>query len=147
MFAAPRVLLLIALGLLAWADGQLFQDEPFAVWEPEASFLDQIERNSKHLDSACPSCARLFEGIRGGGAMGRRGVMRVEVQQRGEPKSGTRYMFEWATSSLMHVRYAVVPTGFFGMRAANSCCGIRDASTKPAWEGRGVHDVYSGVRR
>lgn len=62
-------------------------------------------------EKSCPPCDLLFGKLEGngpspsmsspGGGDGRR-IQHVEVEERGEPKSGTGFMFEWAMSALSH---------------------------------------------
>lgn len=51
----------------------------------------------------CPTnCEALFGKLEDGGRGGRGKVQHVEVQERGEPKSGTGVMYEWATGAIAH---------------------------------------------
>lgn len=51
----------------------------------------------------CPAhCQSLFGKLEDGQIGSRGRVQHVEVQERGEPKSGTGFMYEWATGALGH---------------------------------------------
>lgn len=50
---------------------------------------------------ACPPCELLFRNLEPTGQDGKLTQV-VRVQERGEPKSGTGMMFDWATASLIH---------------------------------------------
>lgn len=49
---------------------------------------------------ACPPCEILFRNLKRTGTNGKL-VQDVKVQERGEPKSGTGIMFDWASRSLV----------------------------------------------
>ena len=50
---------------------------------------------------ACPPCELLFRKLQPTKKDGKLAQV-IRVQERGEPKSGTGMMFDWATGSLMH---------------------------------------------
>lgn len=60
-----------------------------------ASLLENIR------DDKCPSCGVLFSKLE---PMGRKGmlVQDIKLQERGEPKSGTGFMFDWGTEALVY---------------------------------------------
>ena len=49
----------------------------------------------------CPPCELLFRNLERAGEDNKLSQV-VRVQERGEPKSGTGMMFDWATGTLMH---------------------------------------------
>ena len=48
----------------------------------------------------CPPCELFFRKLAESGEDGKL-VQEVKVQQRGEPKSGTSFMYDWATATLL----------------------------------------------
>lgn len=48
----------------------------------------------------CPPCELFFRKLESTGRNGKL-VQEVKVQQRGEPKSGTSFMYDWATATLL----------------------------------------------
>lgn len=64
----------------------------------KASAVATVGATSRSL--TCPPCDILFSKLETDSS-GRR-VQVVEVQERGEPKSGTSFMFEWAGGLLIH---------------------------------------------
>lgn len=56
--------------------------------------------NSLANDSECPSCASLFTRLTTSDVDGRKS-QRVDVQVRGEPKSGTGFQYSWARSAVL----------------------------------------------
>lgn len=63
----------------------------------------QAEPELNNPEGGCPPCELLFRRLTtvAGDNNGRR-VQDVKMQERGEPKSGTGFMFHWATGSLVH---------------------------------------------
>ena len=55
-----------------------------------------IERSQEK----CPPCELFFRKLEATGEDGKL-VQEVKVQQRGEPKSGTSFMYDWATATLL----------------------------------------------
>lgn len=48
----------------------------------------------------CPPCELLFSKLQSGGRDGKL-IQHVKVQERGEPKSGTGFMYFWATATFI----------------------------------------------
>ena len=53
-----------------------------------------------HADAACPPCEVLFSKLDSTGTDGKLS-QNIKVQERGEPKSGTAVMYEWASGTLV----------------------------------------------
>lgn len=71
------------------ADGGLSRSPP----NPPAVSKEPTEER-------CPPCELFFRKLEGTGDNGKLTQV-VRVQERGEPKSGTGFMFDWATGALM----------------------------------------------
>lgn len=65
-------------------------------------------------EEACPPCELLFRNLERSGSDGKL-TQTVKVQERGEPKSGTGMVFDWATGSL--IRTCDYLKHFFGEEA------------------------------
>lgn len=66
------------------------------------SFLppDTQTANQEETSEACPPCEIFFRKLEKNERNGKLSQV-VRVQERGEPKSGTGFMFDWATGALM----------------------------------------------
>ncbi|CAM9470199.1 unnamed protein product [Scytosiphon promiscuus] len=63
----------------------------------------QPENREPLASEACPnSCSDVFSKLEDGPPGRPTKTQRIQVQERGEPKSGTGFMFEWATIALGH---------------------------------------------
>lgn len=56
--------------------------------------------STEHTKEACPPCELLFSKLENTGT-GKKLSQTVQVQERGEPKSGTRILYCWATATLI----------------------------------------------
>lgn len=67
------------------------------------SVLHALPQNleAEHIEEACPPCELLFSKLETTGR-GKKLSQQVNVQQRGEPKSGTVIMYSWARAALIH---------------------------------------------
>lgn len=67
------------------------------------SSLSQTLRNglAEHIEDPCPPCELLFGKLEKTGRDGKLS-QEVRVQERGEPKSGTGFMYFWASATLLH---------------------------------------------
>lgn len=65
----------------------------------QAELSDHLAVDLQPSQTECPSCALLFSRVRA-----RDGLLEqnVVLMERGEPKSGTGFMFEWAGGCLVH---------------------------------------------
>lgn len=72
-------------------------------------------------EEACPPCELLFRNLEPTGSDGKLSQV-VRVQERGEPKSGTGMMFDWATGGL--VRTCEYLQFLFGEETCRLC--VRD---------------------
>ena len=67
--------------------------------------------NEGPTEEGCPPCELFFRKLEQQGENGKLSQV-VKVQERGEPKSGTGFMFDWATGALIQTcRYL---QGLFG---------------------------------
>lgn len=66
------------------------------------SSIGLTSQNSEtgHTEEGCPPCDLLFSKL-GKAGRGIKLSQNVQVQERGEPKSGTRIMYCWATAALI----------------------------------------------
>lgn len=91
-----------------------------------------VAADSQFDDDSCPPCDLIFSKVLDYG----QGVRRqyVDLMERGEPKSGTGFMFEWAGGCLEHA------CDYFKEMFGESSCTVRGAG----WGSKGLGGVYCG---
>eukprot|EP00752_Nemacystus_decipiens_P005100 g4628.t1 len=96
--------------LLGWLSGLMMMFTMLQLgWLRGTSSSGSRGAGGQHLPSLstpqeagyCPPCDALFSKLDGSPDAGRL-VQRVEMQMRGEPKSGTTFMFHWAHGAMVH---------------------------------------------
>lgn len=60
------------------------------------------DSKSRSEEENCPSCEQMFSKLSSTGISGKF-VQDVKIQERGEPKSGTGFMFDWGAGALDHM--------------------------------------------
>ena len=96
-------------GLLLPAGGLLVVQEAFA-------------------DEPCPACELLFTKLEGTGRDGKL-VQDIRVHERGEPKSGTGILFDWASATLLRTCHHL--QGLFGKTTSSTISCFVVKSWKP----------------
>lgn len=66
---------------------------------PTLHDMPAVEIQHNH-ENKCPPCELFFRKLESTGENGKL-VQDVKVQERGEPKSGTSFMYDWATGTLI----------------------------------------------